>query len=103
MSDQYPVQEGSGGRVACDPEGDQVSAELSVSEESVVIGGGEESSVEVSRKSPLSQSQLLHLSSCLLASLLQYTNNLVSLGAQGYIPPNCGRTPEIRPPLYKGI
>lgn len=45
-------------------------AELAVSQEAVVVGGGEKCSVEVTREGTLSQCQLLHLSSCFLVSLL---------------------------------
>lgn len=65
------MQEGTGCGVASDPESDEVSAELAVSEQSVVSGGSVEGGVEVPRKSTFSQSQILHLTSCLLVTLLQ--------------------------------
>ena len=47
-----------------------MSAELTMSQQSVVGTGGEQGSVQVTWESPLSQSQFLHLSGRLLVTLL---------------------------------
>ena len=48
-----------------------MSAQLAVSEKTVIVGGGEEGSVQVTREGSLSQRQFLHLSSCFLISFLE--------------------------------
>lgn len=67
---QYPVKQSSGCWIASDPQRNEVSAQLSVSEESVVSAGSEQCRVEVSGQCSLTESQLLHLGGSILVSLL---------------------------------
>lgn len=48
-----------------------MSTELTMSEQSIVSTGCEQSRVEMTRESTLSQCKLLHLSGCLLVSFLE--------------------------------
>ena len=67
---QYPVQQCSGSWISSDPESDEVSAQLSVSEQSVVDTGREKCRVEVSGQCSLTEGQLLHLGGRVLVPFL---------------------------------
>jgi len=58
---------------ASGPQGHQVPAELAMSQQAVVVGGGEEGGVEMAGQSTLRQCQLLHLGGSIMVSLLQNT------------------------------
>ena len=63
------MQQGSGRWVSSDPQSDQVSAQLSVGQQSVVRTRREEGGVQVTRQCSLAQGQLLHSRGCVLVTL----------------------------------